>query len=118
MRSLPQPLPVTTMTTETPVFFDSFKWEGGQLVRKRVQPTEDRILEHNARMRNEPEAFGNLSFAGLELCIPLLHLERLQKKYPDLKSTDGKTRTNAWLAFMGSAEADPYRVRHRSRARQ
>ena len=97
--------------------FSSWKWEGDTLVRRQIQPARDSILEFNQELRKNEGALQHLSFAGAELNIPDLDLIRLQKKYPELNSPHGETRTRAWLKFMGSAEADPYRLRDRKRPR-
>ena len=94
-----------------------WKIEGGSLVRVQRQASRDLILGRNAELRKNPDAISDLTFAGLELQIPLLDLAILRKKYPDLNSPDGKTRTDAWRRFFGSSESDPYRVRDRRRAR-
>lgn len=99
------------------VLLSKFKMEGGTLVRKQTQPSREMILDHNAELRKNEGALNNLSFAGLELNIPLLDLTVLQKKYPALKSTIAHERRDAWLKFMGSSESDPYRVRDRRKAR-
>ena len=104
--------------TSDGVLFADFKIEGGELVRRIRQPSEDRILDRNRELRKNPGALRELTFAGLELNIPVLHYERLTAKYPDLHSLSAETRTRAWRKFMGSSEADPYRVRDRKKARQ
>ena len=95
----------------------NWKIDGGRLVRIQHQPSSDSILERNAELRKNPDAIDDLTFAGLELVIPLVDLARLRKKYPALNALDGKERTDAWRRFFGSREADPYRVRDRKKAR-
>ena len=99
------------------VLFSSWRFEGAQLVRKQTQPSRELILDHNAELKKNPGALQNLSFAGLELNIPVLDLIVLQKKYPALGSSIGQERKAAWLKFMGSSESDPYRVRDRRKKR-
>lgn len=91
--------------------------EAGKLKRRRELPGRRAILEDNQRLRNEPEAIRNLSFAGPILNIPEPDLYALWRKYPDLNSRDKMTKRNAWLKFLGSSESDPYRIRERKRAR-
>ena len=91
--------------------------EAGKLKRRLELPGRVAILEDNARLRNEPEAMRDLSFAGLSLNIPEPDLYALWRKYPDLNAPDTMTKRNAWLRFIGSSEADPYRVRNRTRNR-
>ena len=99
------------------VLFSEWHFEGGDLVRKQTQPSRELILDRNAELKKNPGAINHLSFAGLELTIPTLDLIVLQKKYPALASANGQERKDAWLRFMGTAEADPYRIRDRSKAR-
>ena len=91
--------------------------DGGRLVRVQHQPSRDLILNRNAELRKNPDAIDDLTFAGLELTIPLVDLAILRKKYPGLNAMDGQERTDAWRRFFGSSEADPYRIRDRKRAR-
>ncbi len=93
----------------------TWKVEQGHLVRRLTQPDRDAIMDANAELRKNEGALRPLSFAGLALRIPDLDLMRLWKKYPDLKAPDAATRRAAWLRFIGSAEADPYRVQDRKR---
>ena len=89
----------------------------GQLVRTLTQPREDLILEANQELRKSPDALRPLSFMGWELSIPELNYYALVKKYPELGVPDHDTRFRAWKKFLGTSEADPYRVRDRRRAR-
>ncbi len=92
--------------------------EGGRLVRRQAQPSEDTILQFNAELQKQPEALRKLTSMGWELNIPELHYHRLVKKYPALGSVDSKERTEAWRKFLGTSESDPYRVHARGRARR
>jgi hypothetical protein len=100
------------------VLFADWKISNHQLVRRMRQPTEDRILNNNSELRKNVGAVRALDWAGWTLSIPELHRLRLGKKYPDLNSTDHETRQRAWLAFIASSEADPYRVKPRSKRRK
>ena len=91
--------------------------KAGKLKRRSELAGRFAILDDNQRLRNEPEAMRNLSFAGLALQIPEPDLYALWRKYPELNAPDKMTRRNAWIRFMGSSEADPYRVRQRRRNR-
>lgn len=97
--------------------FSSWKREGDTIVRRTVQLDEDKILNFNNEIRKNPGAINSLSFMGAELNIPVLHLRRLWKKYPELNAKNGQVRTAAWMKFMGSSEADIYRLKDRSKAR-
>ena len=77
------------------------------------QPSRKMILERNAELRKNPGALNNMEMMGLELTMPEEDYWTLVRKYPDLKSSDPTVRTVAWRNFMGSREADPYRVRER-----
>ena len=103
-------------TDRAPNLFASWKVEGDSLVRKMWQPSEDRILEENQRIRIE-EPLKHLGWGSWVLCVPELHWWRLKKKYPDLNAPHGPTRTKAWLKLMASPEGDQYRVKERNRAR-
>ena len=92
-----------------------WKFEGGKLVRKQVQPLEDTILDFNAELQKNPGALRDLTSMGWELNIPELHYHRLVKAHPDLGCPDSSIRTAAWRKFIGSSESDPYRVRSRRR---
>ena len=99
-----------------PVLFASWKLEGGELVRRMSQPSEDRILELNQRIRIE-EPLKHLGWGQWVLQVPELHWWRLKKKYPDLNAPHGPTRTKAWLTLMAAPDGDQSRVRERDRAR-
>ena len=99
------------------VIWSSWKVEHGHLVRRQRQPSQDSVLQFNQELRRNPGAVRPMSFMGLELNIPAVDLRILWKKYPALNSTNGEEKTAAWRKFMGSSEADPYRVRDRSKAR-
>ena len=103
--------------TSDGVLFADWRMQGGELVRRIRQPSEDRILDRNAELRKNPGALRELSFAGLELTIPELHYLRLIQERPDLHSSDAETKTRAWRAFIASSDADPYRVRDRYKSR-
>ena len=91
--------------------------EGGRLVRRQAQPSEDTILNFNADLQKNPYALRKLTSMGWELNIPELHYHRLVKRFPALGSLDSKERTEAWRKFIGSSESDPYRVRSRRKLR-
>ena len=95
----------------------SWKVEDGKLVRRMTQPREDRILDDLSEIRKSPDALRNLEWAGWELSIPELHFHRLVQKYPELQAPDREICLKAWKRFLGTSEADPYRVRDRRRLR-
>ena len=43
------------------------------------------------------------------LSVPLEDWQRLRGKYPDLASTDAAIKSRAWLEFIASPEAAPFR---------
>ena len=94
-------------------FLSNWLVKAGRLKRRSEASGRFAILDDNQRLRNEPEAMRTLSFAGLALQIPEPDLYALWRKYPELNAADKMTRRNAWIRFMGSAEADVYRVRQR-----
>ena len=85
---------------------------GTVLRRRQTQPNERALLERNAKLRREG-GLADLTFAGDQMRIPEIAYYALQKKYPDLASPDGQTRTKAWKKFYASSEADPYRTHDR-----
>ncbi len=93
----------------------SWKVEQGHLVRRTTQPDRDAIMDANAELRKNEGALRSFSFMGIALRIPDIDLLKLWKKYPELIAPDNATRRNAWLRFIGSAEADPYRLQDRKR---
>jgi hypothetical protein len=94
-----------------------FKQEGGGIFRYWFQPNRNEILENNLRLRNEPDAIEHKESMGWELSIPEVDFYHLIDIYPDLNSSDKDTRERAWKRFLGSSEADPYRVRDRTKIR-
>lgn len=85
--------------------------DDGKLYGRLVQPSRNVILDRNAELRKNPDALRPMQSMGLELTIPVADYYALKKKYPDLSSPDGLTRTLAWKKFLGTAEAIPYKVR-------
>lgn len=67
------------------------------------------ILKHNQEMLDAGGSQSG-SFGKVELCIPFLVLEKLKRKYPDLKSQDREIRLKAWKRFISTAEAKPWKV--------
>lgn len=94
-------------------FLERWSVEAGKLKRRFESVGRRALLEENAELRKNPDALLDLSFMGLSLQIPEPDLYALWRKYPDLNAQDRMTKRNAWLLFIGSAEADPYRVRQR-----
>lgn len=88
--------------------------DGGQLVGEMIQPGATRMLEGIQTIRDNRLA-KTLDWGRTELEIPILQLDKLKLKYPDLASPDGETKTRAWKRFAASPEAAPYRVRGRGR---
>lgn len=99
------------------VLFADWKIEQGHLVRRLRQPGERAILSANAELRKNPDTIRQLEWGKPAMVIPENMLAMLEKKYPDLVAPHHHTKHMAWLKFFNSAEADPFRVYHRSRAR-
>ena len=87
--------------------------QAGKLRRRLESVGRHAILDENAELRKQPEVLRDLSFMGLSLQIPEPDLYTLWARYPELRAPDKMTKRNAWLRFITSAEADPYRVRQR-----
>jgi len=81
----------------------------GTVVARLHQPSRQAILEHNARSRIEHPR-RELTFGRLVLNIPLVDRERLRATHPELDAPDAETRRRAWLKFITSAEALPFKV--------
>ena len=97
------------------ILFSEFKVEGDRLVRRTAQPTRRPILEFVHRIRTEGDAVRPLTFMGWELSIPENDYFPLLEKYPELNSPDAEIRTRAWRKFIGSSEAEPYRINRKVR---
>ncbi len=99
------------------ILFADWKLEGGQLVRRIVQPGAATILSDNSERRKDTDSIRKLDWAKLVMRIPENHLLMLCKKYPDLGSPHAHTSYLAWLKFHNSSESDPYRLQPRNLAR-
>ena len=95
---------------------ERFKVEQGHLVRVQQQPGRDKIMDATNELRKNEGALKPLGWGALSLRIPDIDYVKLVKKYPDLMSPNNEQKRAAWLRFMGSSEADPYRVTDRKRA--
>ena len=93
--------------------FGNWCVQAGKLRRRLEAVGRHAILDENAELRKQPEVLRDLSFMGLSLQIPEPDLYTLWARYPELRAPDKMTKRNAWLRFITSAEADPYRVRKR-----
>lgn len=82
-------------------------FEHGHLVRENYQPTRKAVLEETRELRNLGVRF-DVPFGRVALQIPQLDYQRLLKKYPDLRSPDAHTSTQAWKKFMRTSEAKKY----------
>jgi len=83
---------------------------GDQLLLSRLDKQDcSEILKHNQEMLDAGGSQSG-SFGKVELCIPFLVLEKLKRKYPDLKSPDREIRVKAWKRFISTAEARPWKV--------
>jgi hypothetical protein len=86
-----------------------FHPHSGELQIRHHQPSRDAIMEYTARRRIEGVT-RKTDGLRLALTIPLVDLEQLHRKYPELKARDAMTRKLAWDRFIASAESAPYRV--------
>lgn len=86
--------------------------EDGRLYNVWDQPDRGLVLDANKSIRNDRRARKlKHDWAAPHLRIPELDLQLLKQANPDLSSPDGQIRRRAWLAFYGSPESAPYRVR-------
>lgn len=68
------------------------------------QPTRRLILERNAELRKNKGALKDLSFGRQVASIPYLDYIALQKKFPKLKSTDVKDRSEEMMRILRMPE--------------
>ena len=83
--------------------------EPGKIVTAVTQPSRNHILGRNQRMRNE-KVTKDLSFGRHVACVPLEDMEALKKKYPGLRSRDGKVRTKTWASILTDPANKKYLV--------
>ncbi len=87
----------------------TYAHEPGKVYTKRTQPTSDRILEANQRIRNE-RTDKNISFGRHVACIPFNDYMVLKKKFPELSAKDGEVRTRAWARILKDSTYKKYLV--------
>jgi hypothetical protein len=97
---------------------DTWKSEGGQLVRSRAYPERDKVLAENARLQNSDSVKptdGMRAFAR----FPEGELHRLAEanpsKYADLVSPDQQIASRAKIKLVNSSDGKMYRVGGTSR---
>lgn len=94
-----------------PLFRRSMWFEGDELVHRLEQPSRELILDTNREMRKAEPMADRPGLGRWALSVPLEDWQALRAKYPDLASRDPQISSRAWLAFMQSSEAEPYKVR-------
>ncbi len=67
------------------------------------------ILQHNREVMLRGGSRTG-SFGKVELCIPVLELENLKRRNPELASQDKEIRLKAWKRFIKTTEAKPWKV--------
>lgn len=80
-----------------------------QIVNDWQQPVADTIKADNQQIRARRDA-RKMDWGWPVMRIPLLDLELLKQRNPELASLDGATKRRAWLRFLRSPESLPYRV--------
>jgi hypothetical protein len=97
---------------------DTWKTEGGQLVRHREYPERDRVLKENAELQKSDSVKatdGLRAFAR----FPVGEIERIAESYPtrwgDLVNPDPKLASRAKQKLVNSSEGKEYRVGGTSR---
>jgi hypothetical protein len=88
--------------------------DGDRLVGEIIQPGATVMLDGIKTIRDNRLA-KTLDWGRAELEIPIIQLENLKRRYPELGSPDHETKTRAWKRFAASPESLPYRVRGRGR---
>jgi hypothetical protein len=88
--------------------------DGDRLVGEMVQPGATLLLDGIKTIRDNRLA-KSLDWGRAELEIPIIQLDNLKRRYPELASPDAETKTRAWKRFAASPESAPYRVRGRGR---
>lgn len=75
------------------------------------QTNRDALLGVVADTRREHPVADREGLGRWALSVPIEDWLKLRLKYPDLAAPDAQIKTRAWLAFMGSDESAPYRMR-------
>lgn len=76
----------------------------GEIAHRRTQPNEDLILEHNKRLRNEPEAFAKNDYFHQIASIPLIIWEKAIRDGYDLTCPDKEIADKELMRFLRSTE--------------
>lgn len=95
------------------MFEQLLKVEGDKAVVITHQPTRRLILDTAAELRKAGGVADQQGLGRWALSVPLEDWQRLRGKYPDLASTDAAIKSRAWLAFIASPEAAPFKIRER-----
>ena len=81
--------------------------QAGRFYHTLDQPSRRLILERNAELRKNKGVLKDLSFGRQLASIPLLDYYALQRKFPKLKSTDGKERSEELMRVLRMPEYKP-----------
>lgn len=84
-------------------------FEDGKMYELIIDHEARQILEDNARMRNQPQGYGDWA-AGIAR-FPEGHLEWWQQRLPDLRCPDVKIRDRAMVKFLHTPNGEMYRTR-------
>lgn len=85
----------------------------GQVTHAWEQTNRGQVLDAVAATRREHPVADRPALGRWALSIPFEDHAQLLRKYPDLGSRDAAIKSRAWLAFMASAESEPYKMRDR-----
>jgi hypothetical protein len=95
------------------LFKQALKLEGDQLTHTLEQPTRGLILDTAEKLRQIGGIADRPGLGRWALSVPFEDWLRLRAKYPDLAATDQRVKSRAWLKFISSPEAAPFKVRER-----
>ncbi len=74
------------------------------------QRNRDAVMMEIERRRHGPPQ-RRMDWGRCVLSIPVLDLERIKDRYPELRAPDAETRNRAWAKFIASSESTPYKVK-------
>lgn len=84
---------------------------------RRKNPIRHGQLELNNILRNQHEVKSR-DWGKLMVTIPPLDWAVLQVRFPELVSPDHEIMKKAWGVFMAHPASEPYRVKHKNKARK
>lgn len=88
---------------------DVFAEPDGTVSSRLRQVDRDLIMAGVERRRHGPPQ-RRLDWGRHVLTIPLVDMERIKDKHPELRAPDAETRNRAWARFIASSESAPYRT--------